>query len=194
MNTQLIEDVVADFVVENKTFTAYDITTKLRDDYPTERWLHYQIKPEIHRIMSDIIDEGDYTREQDFSLHSNGPFVYKPVVVSTVKVPIPNKNIPPTNNKSEVELKFGSRDRLYIHGSLVKQILNGKDCVNIAIGTHNNDSCISVESGPGKSNMTYKIDHYYGFKIPKNIVYHMLDIDKPIYAEVKNDEVLIYNR
>lgn len=203
MNKQFIEDVVADFVIQNKSFTAYDITTKLRDDYPSEKWLHYQVKPEVHNLMSDIIDDGEYVREQDFSLHQDGPFVYKPTAKLPVS-PIPSNytNKPTKTQKSnngqgfsnKVELNFGSRDRLYIHGGLVKKILpNGEREVNTKLLRGLKE--ISVMAGVNNSNQTYKLDHYFGFKLPKKYVAEVLNITRPIYAYVNipNDELIITN-
>lgn len=96
----LVDEIVVDWAKANKSFTAYDVTQEIRNRLPNESVYHWELKKSIHNVCEYLVDIGRYVKDQDFSIHTEGPFVYSPNVIvgpatpQTDKVSAKIMNIP----------------------------------------------------------------------------------------------------
>jgi len=85
--------VIEQLVKDKEEFTAYDVTEEVRSRLPNTTVYHYKLRDYIHNVLQVQIDDGLYTKEQDFNKHPNGPFVYTPVGNLTPNLSDPHINL-----------------------------------------------------------------------------------------------------
>lgn len=79
--SELVADVVDEFALDNKTFTAYDVTKEVRNR-TEEEFLHGQVREYIHQIMKSLFPLSyKKTTNQQF-----GCIQYEPLTNDTMKI------------------------------------------------------------------------------------------------------------
>lgn len=77
-----IQSVIKDWVAAGKTFTAYEVTTEVRDRGCPEYFTHKDVRLYIHELLEEYMDDKEVVREQS-PIHP--AFQYVPVVKSAVQ-------------------------------------------------------------------------------------------------------------
>ncbi len=164
-----IEEVMCGFIDGNISFTAFNITEELRKT--DDKIKHYQVRELVHKTMdSYIVDDGLlWTKERDFSLHPNGPFVYKLTQAlddllnynNIVDQDIYTLNKP--DNRGRICIPTGLvRDRMkWIH----QEVFVSKDGDTTIIELNNNNFRSAI----------HQIDAYYNIRISKKWWWHIVE-------------------
>lgn len=195
-----VESLVDDLVNNKKAFTAFDVTSELREMYPSDTIYHYEVRPIVHDYMANILD---YYGEQNFNLNNNGPIEYKPSTpinfnsTASVTTSSLNGSAPAVKTVSNVKShslpRARSRNRLNIPGSLITEYLGKIDKV----------ACV-IKQGkirlvkPGFfvwSNKQYKTDKYNSIKLSKEILESAgLDINMTFDLKGSKGQIEITNQ
>jgi len=164
-NTQIMEEVVSDFINVGKSFTAFDATQEGMRRGTTER--HSHLKGQVHANIRSFIRNGSYERSLIPTPNGNA-WLYHPTGVDvqsyidnnivTVNNNRPADPVTPLTDNTVKKQVVDSEGRLPIYGDMLKEI----DCkpgmtVEVVVSS-NKISIAQFHPGPASSDDHYKVN------------------------------------
>lgn len=117
ITTNTIKQKVEEFVDNNISFTAYDITVSLRND--GERVAHNDVKTVVHDIFNNEEMGHSYERElKKIPGTQNTAFVYHHLMSDVDEYKPIKRNYKTNKNKSSTNTRDGVRNKQPVHGIL----------------------------------------------------------------------------
>jgi len=160
-------------VNHDEEFTAYDVTEEVRSRLPHKTVFHYKLRQFIHDTMDAYVQGGQYTSEQDFSLHPNGPFVFEPI-----KTPVTISDV----------IRPDSRGRICLRKQQIESLsLTPGDKVNVYV---QNDTIVVKSSPMGALQnylATYCVDRDGNIRLGRWLMEQINKKDMPAFVSVKID-------
>lgn len=180
-----IENVVNDFVRDNKLFTAYDVTLAVRQKVK-DRVQHHEVKREVHK-MFDSGNVFGYNRTlanlagvnpqpwiyhplaADPTLYSGSPTCYNPVASVAASLSVVDED---EDESDDGLYEFDSTDRLCIPAKLVRQLgLHEHDQVILFKNASNDEFNIMNNlkyNGSSNAFADYVVDRYDNVRVSRN--------------------------